>query len=151
MKTEYVATITPTKKLISIDTATGERQDLGEIELHAKRRERNTGFAMLWTREPKPRDLNIKFLFWLIENMSSHGTIEFITNEQLAKQFGVNEKTIRSLKQRLQEDGFIKYHSETIMINPMFAWRGTANKREDARGKYSEIKVKTKNTKQEES
>ena len=144
MKNEYVGTIAPTKKLITIDTATGEQQDLGEVELHAHRRERNKAFAMIWTREPKPRDLNLRFLFWLIENMSSHGTIDFVTNEQLAKQFGVNEKTIRSLKQRLQEDGFIKYHSETIMINPNFAWRGTAKKREEARTKYEEIRMKKK-------
>ena len=143
MKNEYY--IESEKKLIAIDRRTGEEQDLGEIELHARRRDRNKGFAMLWTKEPKPRDLNLRFLFWLIENMNSHGTIDFTTNEQLAKQFGVNEKTIRSLKQRLQEDGFIKYHSETIMINPMFAWRGTASKREEARGRYLEIKVKNSN------
>ncbi len=128
---EKLGQIPITKQIFSRDKITGQIEELGEVELHTKSKNRNTGFFMVWLQEIRPKDLKTKVLFFLIRNMSNRGSIR-MTNDQLAKKFECCEKTIQTLKQNLKKEGYIKYEPKYIYINPNFVWKGSAKQRDEA-------------------
>lgn len=135
---EAIGSYPVTKEIFSRDKLTGELESLGELELHTKQKNRNAGFFMLWLYEIRPKDLKTKFLYFLIQN--NRKGICLATNEYLAKKFDCSEKTIRTLKQTMREEGYIKYKPGYILINPNFVWIGSATSREKANKEYLAFK-----------
>ena len=121
---ETIGTYSPTMEFFGRNKRTGELKEYGEILIHAKSKRQNTGFYMVWIEQIRPKDTKTKLLLFLIRNMSNKGTI-LATNDVLAKKLEVSDKTIRTTKKQMEEEGFIKYKSGRIYINPNFIWRGT--------------------------
>lgn len=128
---ETIGTYSPTMEFFGRNKRTGELKEYGEILIHAKSKRQNTGFYMVWIEQIRPKDTKTKLLLFLIRNMSNKGTI-LATNDVLAKKLEVSDKTIRTTKKQMEEEGFIKYKSGRIYINPNFIWRGTPKGREEA-------------------
>lgn len=142
---ETIAKLPITKQFYSVDKVTGEKTEYGEIELHAKARNRNTGFMMIWIQNVRPKDIKTKLLIWIVQNMSNKGTLN-VKNEWLAKKLKCTERSIQNNKQDLRDEGWIKYQPGTIYINPTVIWKGSAKEREKAEIIYNGIDGKRKKT-----
>ncbi len=120
-----------TKKITAEDRITGEIEDWGDMTFEIKKPRFPKGFVMIWSEGISTKNLELKVLFWLTKYMSNKGVI-LVTNEQLSNNFEVTEKTIRSLKLQMKEEGFIKYKAGVIYINPRVIWKGSYKQREEA-------------------
>ena len=120
-----------TKDFFSRDRLTGELQDLGEIEIRAKNKKRNSGFIMLWTNKINPQSTEMKLLFFMLKAAGRDGILH-MTNEAIAKKFGICKKTVITLKQTMRKEGFIRYEGSHIMLNPNVFWKGSVESREKA-------------------
>ena len=142
---ETIAKLPVKQEFFSRNKETGDITEYGEIELHAKQKERNSGFLMLWIQNVRPKDIKTKLLIWIIKNMSDKGTLS-IKNDDLANRLKCSEKAIRNNKKDLRDEDWIKYELGTIYINPAVIWKGSAKKREETEKIYNGIDRKRKDT-----
>lgn len=118
------------KSLYFIDEE-GEIQDLGPVEITAKKENLNSSFLMLFnTIMDQPTGiLEFDFLFYLIKRMTNKNTIITFGDKRMAKDLSVCRQTIETIKKKLRDLCWLKYRAECIMINPRLFFKGNAYKR----------------------